>query len=63
MGGGGGSGNPLNSDEHSNGPKTDAATGEHGLLPDEVAAIGGDVEAKGDSEDVTTLGRGSQLTG
>jgi len=35
--GGCGSRNPLNSDEHSNGPKTDVATGEHGLLPDEAA--------------------------
>ena len=57
-GGGDGSGNPLNSltggsvdfDEHSNGPKTDVATGEHGLLPDEVAAVGGGVDAKGDSQ-------------
>ena len=57
-GGGDGSGNPLNSlmggsvdfDEHSNGPKTDdVATGAHGLLPDEVAAVGGGVDAKGDS--------------
>ena len=57
-GGGDGCGNPLNSltggsvdfDEHSNGPKTDdVATGAHGLLPDEVAAVGGGVDAKGDS--------------
>ena len=57
-GGGDGSGNPLNSlmggsvdfDEHSNGPKTDVATGEHGLLPDEAAAVGGGVDTKGDSQ-------------
>ena len=35
--GGCGSRNPLNSDEHSNRPKTDVAAGEHGLLPDEAA--------------------------
>ena len=56
-GGGDGSGNPLNSlmggsvdfDEHSNGPKTDVSTGEHGLLPDVVAAVGSGVDAKGGS--------------
>ena len=47
--GGCGSRNPLNSDEHSNRPKTDVAAGEHGLLPDEAAPAarhgsgGGDV--------------------
>ena len=40
-GGGGGSGNPLNCD--------DVATGEHGLLPDVVAAVGSGVDAKGGS--------------
>ena len=40
-GGGGGSGNPLNCD--------DEATGDHGLLPDVVAAVGSGVDAKGGS--------------
>ena len=35
--GGCGSRNPLNSDEHSNRPKTDVVAGEHGLLTDEAA--------------------------
>ena len=49
-GGGDDSGNLLNSLTGGSGPKTDVATGAHGLLPDEVAAVGGGVDAKGDSQ-------------